>query len=154
RGHQVGKPSYFVWDGIIASSAKADDGSRRVTGVWFGSVAERAGIRNGDVIYGDLSFDKGRPTTGYSINGVPRDQLPATWEQSAGDTVTRMVKRGDQILTVSYILEPSSYYLFQMLIYFIPAITGFVCALLLLRRWGAEPGIQLFFPLLLSASFF
>src|SRR5258706_10882135 len=33
-------------------------------------------------------------------------------------------------------------------------ITGFICALLLLRRWGAEPGIQIFFPLLLSASFF
>jgi hypothetical protein len=26
--------------------------------------------------------------------------------------------------------------------------------LLLLKRWGAEPGIQIFFPLLLSASFF
>jgi len=154
RGYQVGKPTYFVWDGILASSAKADDGSRSVTGVWFGSTAERAGIHNNDVIVGDLTLDKGQVVSGFSVNGVPREQLPATWEQSAGDTITRTVKRGDQTFTASYVLEPSSYYLFQMLVYFIPAITGFVCALLLLRRWGAEPGLQLFFPLLLTASFF
>jgi hypothetical protein len=154
RGYQLGRPSTFLWDGIIASSTKADDGGRVVTGVWFGSVAEQTGIRTGDVIYGDLVQDKGLRDGRYSVNGVPRDQLLATWEQTAGDTIVRTVKRGEQTLILRYVLEPSSYYLFQMAVYFISAITGFVCALLLLRRWGAEPGIQLFFPLLLSASFF
>ena len=152
RGYQVGSPAYFVWDGILANSNKTPDDGRVVQGVWFGSVAEQAGIRDGDIIYGDLRADRGQAVEGFTVNGVPRSQLPATWLQTPGDKIERTIKRGDETLTVSYVLQPSPYYLFQMFIYFIPAITGFLCALLLLRRWGAEPGIQIFFPLLLQVS--
>jgi hypothetical protein len=153
RGYQVGSPSVFVWDGIYADAPLAD-GGRSVSGLWSGSVAERAGIQQGDLIYGDLRTDKQKITGDFSVNGVPRAVLPLDWQPKYGDQITRLVKRDNQQFQVSYTLEPVTFYPFQLMVYIIPAAIGFICALLLLRRWGAEPGLQIFFPLEIGASFY
>ncbi len=152
RGSAAGSNTLFVWDGIFVRTRLAS-GQRMVTGLWPGSVAERAGVKVGDLIDDDLLTDHQDLKGNYTVNGVQRSVLPTSWEPHLGDVIARAVIRDGQPVQITYVIERSSYPIFLLIIFVIPAILALVAAAWLMRRWGPEPGLQIFFPLLLGAAF-
>ena len=75
------------------------------------------------------------------------------WTPQLGDVIQRTVQRGDHTRDLSYTLERSNYQLIRLGVNLIPALLAFLSGLWLLRRWGAEPGVQIFFMLMMSVSF-
>jgi hypothetical protein len=142
----------FIWDGVIAS-APIHSGWRDVIGIWPGSPAEKAGLQPGDLLKADLAYDRQTVDGDYTINGRPRSTYPINWSPQVGDQIGRTVMRNGQPVTVSYPLDRSTYQLITLGVQLPPALMAFGCAIWLIRRWGAEPGVQLFAVVLLMGCF-
>ena len=153
RGYIVGNPDFFLWDGLVTHPYQASESERLVIGVWPGSVADQAGIRPGDH-YARVKNLVGEWVDEMSVNDSPRQILPPSYTFIKGDEIRRRVMRGDEVVTVRYTLEQNSYYLMTMITYVMVSAVTLVCGLWLLNRWGAEPGLQVLFPLFLAASMF
>lgn len=151
NGYISGSPFIFVWDGVYTETTTAG-GWRTVTGTLPGSVAERAGFLPGDRVKGDLLRDSRQTDTDYTINGIPRSALSISWQPGPGDVIERLIERNGQSLPVKYRLEVSGYMLLLLALSLPPALVSMSCAAWLLRRWGAEPGLQAFFLVLVSLS--
>jgi hypothetical protein len=152
RGSVAGKNALFVWDGVIVRT-RLENGDRMVTGLWPGSVAEQAGIKVGDLIKDDLFTDYAVLSGDYTVNGIQRKILPASWEPHLNDVIARTVIRDGQPVQIEYTLESSTFAWFLLVVHMVPAFLAAVAAIWLLRRWGPEPGLQIFFPLLLASAF-
>lgn len=152
RGYIGGLNGFFVWDGVFVSRERNADGMRIVGGVWPGSPAERAGIQIGDLIKEDLLADHQALTEDYTVNGQPRSVLPTSWEPHLGDVIRRTVWRDGQVLQIEYQIVPSTRALVELALV-VPATLALLIAIWLLRAWGAEPGLRIIFPTLLSLSF-
>jgi tRNA A-37 threonylcarbamoyl transferase component Bud32 len=142
--------SFFVWDGLLL--AKQADQTYLVTGFWPGSVAQAAGVQIGDVTTFDLSSDYGNVNADIQVNGQPRSALPPSWTPVVTDTLERHVIRNGQTLTISYPLALSTFKLALLAAALVPLAFSFLAMILLLRRWGAEPGLQLFTIFSLAGS--
>jgi eukaryotic-like serine/threonine-protein kinase len=154
NGYQAGSPIEFAWDGIFVPVREAADGWREVLSIWSGSPAEQAGIQAGDLIHGDLMLDTHVKDVLYSVNNIPRSDYRTGFEPGIGDVIERVVRRGAEEFTVRYTLEASPY-IFLVAALTIPMSFVFLgFAAWLLRRWGAEPGLQVLFPLYLAAALF
>jgi tRNA A-37 threonylcarbamoyl transferase component Bud32 len=145
------KPA-FMRDGLIVSS-RSYDGFRDVTGLWPDSPAQKAGVQVGDRIKTDITYDRLQKAGDYTINGQPRAAYPTDWQPQAGDLIERTVTRNGQPVRVAYSIERSVYPLLVFVEQFPPAVLAFCCVIFLLKRWGGEPGIQLFATVLLAGAF-
>ena len=145
------KPA-FMRDGIIASSS-SHDGYRDVIGLWPDSPAQKAGVQVGDRIKTDIAYDRLDKAGDYTINGQPRAAYPADWQPQQGDHIERTVIRNGQPVKVAYSIERSVYPLLVFGVQLPPAVLAFCCVIWLLRRWGGEPGVQLFATVLLAGGF-
>ncbi len=154
RGYSAGISPEFLWDGLIVSSLKLADGTRQVNGVLPGSVAQAAGYQIGDKIQDDLILDKSNPNGAYQANEVTRSALNIDWQPKPGTLITRSVQRGPGTITLSYSLQRSSYLLFILAATLIAALVSILCGFWMLRRWGAELGIQIYVPLTFIFSLF
>ncbi len=141
----------FVSDGLIlADSGQA--GQHLVIGFWPGSVAQQAGVQIGDLTDVDLSADFSNPNADFKVNGQPRSALPPDWQPSLKDTIEQTFIRNGQPMTLSYQMGVSGSKPILLGAALIPALAGFLVIMLLLRRWGAEPGLQLFVLVNLAGS--
>lgn len=154
RGYQLGSAPQFLWDGLILSNSRLPDGLRVVNGVMPGSAAQAAGYRIGDKLQDDLIFDESNPNGAYQVDGVARSLLNTTWRPKPGNRIERTVQRGAETLQLTYTLERSTYSLFILAATLISASVGVLCGFWMLRRWGAEPGIQVYVPLTFLFSVF
>ncbi len=145
------KPA-FISDGIIASSG-SHDGFRDVIALWPDGPAQKAGVQVGDLIKTDIAYDRLEKAGDYAINGQPRAAYPVDWQPQAGDRIERTVIRNGLPVKVAYSLERSVYPLLVFVAQFPPAVLTFCCVIWLLKRWGGEPGIQLFTTVLLAGAF-
>ena len=143
--------SIFVSDGLILADSTQPH-QHLVIGFWPGSVAQQAGVQLGDTTDVDLSTDAGKVNANYKVNGQPRSALPPDWQPSVKDTVEQTFIRDGQPLDISYKLGPSSFNLLLLVAALVPVLAGFIGIMLLLRRWGAEPGMQLFTIVNLAGS--
>jgi hypothetical protein len=89
----------------------------------------------------------------FTVDGKPRSAYPVNWQAQEGDVITREVIRDGTPVQVSYTLERSSYSLIMLVVQLPAAILAFICAPWLLRRWGAEPGVQVFTLILMATCF-
>lgn len=142
----------FMWDGILASIA-VHDGLHDVIAVWPGSPAQKAGVLPGDEIKYDLTYDRTDQSGDYQINGRPRSAYPINWIPQVGDEITRTVVRGANQLSVHYTMDRSIYLLIVLAVQLPTAFFAFVAAVTLIRRWGAEPGVQFLAVIFLGGSF-
>jgi len=149
RSYRAGA-GFFVWDGLIL--ARQGDQAYLVTGFWPGSVAQAAGVQIGDVTSFDLSADFGDVNADVQVNGQPRSALPPSWTPVVTDTIERDVIRNGETLNISYRLALSNFKLVILAAALVPIGVSFLTALLLLRRWGAEPGLQFFTIFSLSGN--
>jgi hypothetical protein len=145
------KPA-FISDGLIASS-DSHDGFRDVIALWPDGPAQKAGVQVGDLIKTDLAYDRLEKAGDYTINGQPRAAYPADWQPQVSDHIERTVIRNGQPVKVAYSLERSVYPLLVFMAQFPPAVLAVCCVIFLLKRWGGEPGIQLFATVLLAGAF-
>lgn|GEM_PF-559383 len=153
RGYLVGSPAFFLWDGLISHPYQASESERLVIGVWPGSVADQAGVRPGDH-YSRVKNPVGAWVDEMTVNDSPRQILPPSYTFIKGDEIRRRFTRGDEVINVRYALEQNSYYLMTMITYVMVSALTLGCGLWLLNLWGAEPGLQVLFPLFLAASMF
>lgn len=153
RGYLVGSPDFFLWDGLLSNPYQGSDSERLVIGVWPGSVSDVAGVKPGDR-YMRVKNPVGQWVDSMSVNDSPRQILPPNYTFLKGDEIRRQFMRGDEVITVRYKLEQNSYYLMTMITYVMVSAVALGCGLWLLNRWGAEPGLQILFPLFLAASMF
>ena len=151
RGY-VNADAPFIWDGI-AASLSTHDGYRDVIALWPGSPAQIAGVQPGDQIKTDIFYDNNERDGDFTLNGQPRSFYPINWHPQEGDIVARTVLRNGQPIDVRYPLVRSPYNLIVLAVQLPPAILAFFCAGWLLRRWRAEPGVQICTMLLMAASF-
>ena len=142
----------FIWDGVV-SSAPQPDGLRTVIGLWPGTPAEQSGLQIGDRLRSDIAYDRQSKDGDYTVNGLPRSTYPINWQPQPGDIIQRTVLRDGKTLTVSYPLILSTYQLLVLGIQLPSALVCFLSAIWLIRRWGAEPGVQLFALILLIGCF-
>lgn len=153
RGYLVGSPDFFLWDGLTVHPYQGSEDERLVIGVWPGSVTDQAGVKPGDR-YKRVKNGVGQWVDAMVVNQSPRQILPPNYTFLKGDEIRRQFIRGDQFITVQYTLEQNSYYLMTMITYVMVSAVALGCGLWLLNRWGAEPGLQVLFPLFLAASMF
>lgn len=143
--------SLFVSDGLILA-ATGQPHQNLVIGFWPGSVAQQAGVQIGDLTDVNLSVDAGDVNAPLKVNGQPRSTLPADWQPTRADTIEQTFIRNGQAFTLSYRLGLSSAKVLLLGAALLPALAGFLVIMLLLRRWGAEPGLQLFTVVNLAGS--
>ncbi len=154
RGYAVGSSPEFLWDGLIVSSSRLTDGTRQVNGMLPGSVAQAAGYQIGDKIQDDLVLDIANPEGAYLVNGVTRSALNVDWRPKPGTLIERRVLRGSATVTLTYVLQRSAYSLIILSATLVSALVGLLCGFWMLRRWGAEPGVQIYVPLTFLFSLF
>ncbi len=154
RGYQTGSSPEFLWDGLIVSNLRLPDGMRAVNGIMPGSVAQDAGYQIGDKIQDDLILDKSNPSGVYQVDGVARSTLNIDWQPKPGNRIERPVQRGAVTIRLAYLLQRSTYALFILAATLVSALVGVLCGFWMLRRWGAEPGIQVYVPLTFLFSVF
>jgi hypothetical protein len=153
RGYLVGSPDFFLWDGLVSHPYQGSESERLVIGVWPGSVTDKAGVKPGDR-YLQVKNPVGQWIDDMVVNDSPRRILPPSTTFVKGDEIRRRFMRGDEIIQVRYTLEQNSYYLMTMITYVMVSAVALGCGMWLLNRWGAEPGLQVLFPLFLAASMF
>jgi len=154
RGYSMGSAPEFLWDGLIVSSSRLADGTRQVNGMLPGSVAQAAGYQIGDKFQDDLVLDNMNPEGAYLANGVARSALNTDWRPKPGTRIERSVQRGSATVTLTYVLQRSRYSLLILSATLVSAFVGLLCGFWMLRRWGAEPGIQIYVPLTFLFSLF
>ena len=154
RGYQAGSSPEFLWDGLIVSNTRLPDGLRAVNGIMPGSAAQSAGYQIGDEIQDDLILDNSNPNGAYQVNGVARSTLNIDWQPKPGSQIERPVQRGTAMIQLDYTLQRSTYSLFTLAATLIASFIGVLCGFWMLRRWGAEPGIQVYVPLTFFFSLF
>jgi tRNA A-37 threonylcarbamoyl transferase component Bud32 len=152
NGYKNGAQAIYVWDGIYSYGGVDPDGSRIILGTFPGSPAETAGILPGDKLRGDLLLDTAQRDGRYTINSLPRHVFSTAWQPGPGDVVERSIQRGDNILNIRLTLDRSPYLMLLFGMYGACGVAIVLVAVWLLRRWGAEPGLQVFFALLLLAA--
>jgi len=141
RAYRDGTPELFLWNGTFIDQQQE---TQVVDSIWPGSSGARAGYQPGDVI----------PADGHmSINGIPRERLPDSYQLDLGDRIERTIQRNGEDITLSYTVERSEYQLLLLFLHSVPAFFAFGCSAWLLKRWGAELGMQIFYPFLLATSF-
>jgi tRNA A-37 threonylcarbamoyl transferase component Bud32 len=139
RAYRDGTPELFLWNGTFIEQE-----TQVINSIWPGSSGARAGYQPGDVIPNDSRL---------LINGTPAMQLPDSYQLSLGDQIERTVNRNGETVTLAYTVERSDYQLLLLFLHSVPSFFAFGCSVWLLRRWGAELGMQIFYPFLLAASF-
>ncbi len=154
RGYSTGSSPEFLWDGLIVSTLRSADGTRQVNGVMPGSIAQAAGYEIGDKIQDDLILDKNKPDGAYQVDGIARSALNIDWQAKPGNQIERVVQRNGETITLTYTLQRSTYSLFILAATLTSALIGVLCGFWMLRRWGAEPGIQVYVPLTFLFSTF
>jgi hypothetical protein len=153
RGYLVGVPDFFLWNGLASHPYQGSENERVVIGVWPGSPTDLAGIRPGDR-FRLTQNAVGAWVEDIDVNGTPIENLPPNYTFLKGDVITRQLERDGTPLNVTYTLEQNSYYLMTMITYVMVSAVAVGCGLWLLNQWGAEPGLQVLFPLFLAASMF
>ncbi len=152
NGYKSGAQAVYVWDGIYSYGGVESDNSRIILGTFPGSPAEKAGILPGDKLRGDLLLDTAAIDGRYSVNGLPRHMFSTAWQPGPGDVIDRFVQRGDTLISLRMTLDRSPYLMILFVMYALCAAGIVGIAAWLLRRWGAEPGLQVLFVLLLVAA--
>jgi serine/threonine protein kinase len=134
--------SIFVSDGILVASPNVA-GEYIVIGFWPDTVADKGGVQIGDVTKFSLSDYHGIDAP-ITINGQPRSALPPDWQPAITDALSYTVIRNGQPIPVGYRLARSNYKLILLGLALVPIILSFIGSILLLLRWKAEPGLQIF----------
>ncbi len=142
--------SIFVSDGVLVASPDAA-GQYTVIGFWPDNVVEKAGMHIGDVTRFSLSDDYGIDAQ-VTVNGQPRSALPPNWQPAITDMLSYTVMRNGQAVQISYQLARSNFKLILLAIALLPIILSFIGSVLLLLRWKAEPGMQLFIFIQLAGT--
>jgi serine/threonine protein kinase len=135
--------SSFVSDGVIVAET-GQAGQHMVTGFWPGSTAEQVGVKIGDLTDFNLNDDYAKADATIKINGLPRSQVSPDWQPKITDTIEHTFSRDGQPYTVTYGLYRSNFKLVILALALIPIVAGFLSISLLLLRWGAEPGLQVY----------
>lgn len=152
NGYKNGAQAVYVWDGIYSFGGVEPDGSRVILGTFPGSPAAAAGILSGDKLQGDLLLDTALRDGRYTVNGLPRHIFSTAWQPGPGDVIERIIQRGNSILNARMTLARSPYLMLLFAMYGACRVAIVLVAIWLLRRWGAEPGLQVLFVLLLLAA--
>ncbi len=161
RSLQVGANEAFLWDGI----RRQIDNPHVVDSVWPSSPADRAGIQSGDwlntyifasenALAPEVVFGSNGDFWDFTINGVPRSSFSKGWRPFPGDEIAFSIKRGGQMIPITYTIEPSVYYMLLLPLGLIPAAIFWIGSAWLIRRWKTEPALQIFLVLLLSAALY